>query len=97
MKVGKSTLAYRVALAIAQGLACLDRATTKTGVLIVAVEEHIRDIRRRLERFGMTAEMEIYVIADRGQARDLDKIRAFVQAKGIGLILIDSKAYRLDS
>jgi putative DNA primase/helicase len=90
MKVGKSTLAYRIALAIAQGLACLDRATTKTGVLILAVEEHIRDVRRRLERFSLTAEMEIYVIADRGQSRDLAKIREFVQAKGIGLILIDS-------
>lgn len=90
MKVGKSTLAYRIALAIAQGLACLDRATTKTGVLILAVEEHIRDIRRRLERFGMTPEMEIYVILDRGQARDLDKIREFVMAKNIGLVLIDS-------
>ena len=78
MKVGKSTLAYRVALAIAQGLVCLDRATTKKGVLILAVEEHIRDIRRRLERFGMTPEMEIYVIVDRGQGRDLDKIREFV-------------------
>jgi len=90
MKVGKSTLAYRVALAIVQGLFCLDRETKKTGVLILAVEEHIRDIRRRLERFGMTAGMEIYVIVDRDQARDLDKIREFVQAKGIGLILIDS-------
>ena len=90
MKVGKSTLAYRIALAIAQGIACLDRATTKTGILILAVEEHIRDVRRRLERFGMTAGMEIYVITDRDQARDLDKIREFVKAKAIGLVLIDS-------
>ncbi len=90
MKVGKSTLAYRVALAIVQGLVCLGRETTKTGVLILAVEEHLRDIRRRMERFGMTSDMDIYVIVDRGQARDLDKIREFIKAQNIGLILIDS-------
>ena len=40
MKVGKSTLAYPLAIAIAQGKPFLGYPTKQGGVLILAVEEH---------------------------------------------------------
>src|SRR5262245_49924574 len=51
-KVGKTTNAYELAVKVAQGLPYLGRTTTQGAVLIVAVEEHRRDIRKRLERLG---------------------------------------------
>src|SRR5215470_15046573 len=53
MKVGKSTFAYALAVALAQGRSFLGFTTQRAGVLILAVEEHERDVRLRLERFGM--------------------------------------------
>jgi hypothetical protein len=53
MKAGKSTFAYALAVAVAQGRPFLGFSTRRAGVLILAVEEHPRDVRLRLERFGM--------------------------------------------
>jgi AAA domain-containing protein len=94
MKVGKSTLVYALALAVAQGQAFLGYPTKQGGVLILAVEEHPRDVRRRLERFGMRPEDPIYV-----HAAPLDKspstvaaLKAHIVDKGIKLVILDTLA-----
>ena len=51
-KVGKSTLAYALAVKVTQGLPFLGRNTKRGGVLILALEEHSRDVRLRLKGFG---------------------------------------------
>src|SRR5262249_38894958 len=55
MKVGKSTFAYHLALAVAKGEPFLNGATKQGGVLILAVEEHRRDAKLRLGKFGLRA------------------------------------------
>ena len=61
MKVGKSTFAYALALAVARGQDFLGYSTKRGGVLILAVEEHQRDIVNRLLAFGMTRADAIHV------------------------------------
>jgi hypothetical protein len=47
-KLGKTTLAYECVVAVAAGNPFLDRATVHGKVLILAVEEHRRDVALRL-------------------------------------------------
>ena len=53
-KTGKSTFVYSMGISIAQGKPFLGKATMQGAVLILAVEEHRRDVIRRLRRFGAT-------------------------------------------
>lgn len=53
MKVGKTTFAYALAAAVAQGRPFLGFPTKRGGVLLLALEEHPRDVRLRLKRFGI--------------------------------------------
>ncbi len=51
-KVGKTTLAYALIIAVAKGQRFMGYQTRKGTVLLLAIEEHRRDIKRRLLRFG---------------------------------------------
>jgi len=92
MKIGKSTFSYKLAIAIAQGIPFLELETLKGGVLILAVEEHPRDVVRRLRRFGMRPEDPIYVHTGRLQNNEITikALRDFILEKGIILVLVDS-------
>ena len=92
MKVGKSELAYRFAISIAQGASFLNMTTTKTSVLILAVEEHPRDVKRRLRRLGMGKEDQIFVLTGnlKNSPACISDLRRFIQENGIGLVLIDT-------
>lgn len=92
MKVGKSELAYRLAVAVAQGTPFLGMATRRTGVLILAVEEHPRDVKRRLKRLGMDKEDRIFVHPGRLQnsRETISALRDFIKENDIGLVLIDT-------
>jgi bifunctional DNA primase/polymerase-like protein/AAA domain-containing protein/primase-like protein len=61
MKVGKSTFIYPLAMAVARGLPFLGYATTKGGVLVLALEENSRDVEMRLRKLGMTDQDPIYI------------------------------------
>jgi len=95
MKVGKSTFIYPLAVAIARGLPFLERQTKKGGVLILALEEHPRDVELRLRKLGMTPNDPIYIhsgpLSNNEQA--LRDIRSFIQEKRIRLVLLDSLPY----
>jgi hypothetical protein len=92
MKTGKSTLVYRMMVCIAQGIPFLSRQTEQGGVLVLAVEEHQRDIERRLRRFGMTQTDPIYVHI--GPVRDKSEIftelKNYIVEKKIVLMVVDS-------
>ena len=92
MKVGKSTLAYPLAVSVAQGLSFLGRQTKRGGVLILALEEHPRDVEDRLREVGMKEDDPIH--AHEGplpnNEKELQAIRSFIGEKNVSLILVDS-------
>ena len=88
-KVGKSTLAYALAVAIAQGQPFLDYPTMKARVLIAALEESQTSVTRRLRRFGLQPEDDLRVI---GPPFDVTEIRREVEEQGIRLVIIDTLA-----
>ncbi|MBI4240238.1 MAG: AAA family ATPase, partial [Candidatus Rokubacteria bacterium] len=92
MKVGKSTFAYALAVAVAQGRPFLGYPTRQGGVLILAVEEHPRDVKLRLQRFGMRPEDPIYVHAAPLESTrvTLHTLREFVLERGVSLVLLDT-------
>jgi len=98
MKVGKSTLAYPLVIAVARGEAFLDRSTKKGAVLILALEEHPRDVELRLRKLGMKTEDPIYIHSGplHNAQPELTAISSFIQANGITLVLIDSLPYWWD-
>jgi hypothetical protein len=93
-KVGKSTLAYQVAVAVAQDREFLGCQTHPGGVLIIVAEEREDDAMRRLREFGMTETDPIWLwtetVAD--TPADQPKIRQFITERGIALIIIDTFA-----
>ena len=62
-KVGKSTFARCLSLAVATGEPFLDCATTKGPVIYLALEEKRSEVRRHFADLGATGEEEIYIHA----------------------------------
>ena len=62
-KVGKSTFARCLSLAVATGEPFLDCATTKGPVIYLALEEKRGEVRRHFADLGATGEEEIYIHA----------------------------------
>ena len=91
-KVGKSTLIYELAVAVAHGWIFLGRNTKRGNVLILAVEEHRRDVKRRLRNLGVNQPDTIHVYA--GPLSDspdtIQAIAAFIKQHAIGLVIIDT-------
>lgn len=92
MKVGKSTFIYALAIAVARGDSFLRYPTQQGGVLVLALEEHPRDVRRHLEQFGMRPEDPIYVVTGQLQNNPdlLEEIERFIIKNNITLVIIDT-------
>ena len=92
MKTGKSTLASALALAVAQGKPFLGFPVQAGGVLVLALEEHPRDVGRRFSAFGWESGDPIWVQhrSLSNSAHTLKKIRAFLASHDIKLIMIDT-------
>jgi len=93
MKVGKSTFAYALAVAVAQGRPFLGFPTKQGGVLILAVEEHPRDVKLRLQqRFGMRAGDPLYVHTGplANDKATLEAIKDFISRNAISLVILDT-------
>lgn len=91
-KEGKTTLSYELAVKVARGEVFLGRQTRKGGVLILAVEEHGRDVRMRLRNLGAFGVGGLFVHVGPLQptATTLDNIAAFSKERGVKLILVDT-------
>jgi hypothetical protein len=91
-KEGKTTFCTEAAVKVALGLPFLGRQTKKSGVLILALEEHARDVVIRLQNLGATALEGLYV--HRGplepSADVFNGITAFAKEQAVRLILIDT-------
>lgn len=91
-KVGKTTLIYELAVAVAHGRMFLGRNTKRGNVLILAVEEHRRDVKRRLRNLGADQLDSIHVHA--GPLPDSPEtiyaMAAFIKEHAIVLVIIDT-------
>ena len=92
MKVGKSTFAYHLALAVAKGEPFLNGATKQGGVLILAVEEHRRDAKLRLGKFGLLPSdpIHLHVGPLDNTPATLAAVRTYIVQHGIVLLILDT-------
>ncbi len=91
-KEGKTTLSYELAVKVALGLPFLGRNTQKSAVLILALEEHAREVRMRLRNLGATELENIYVHVGplEPTATVINSIKTFAQDHAVRLILLDT-------
>jgi hypothetical protein len=93
-KEGKTTLAYELAAKVAQGQSFLGRTTQKGGVLIVAVEEHRRDVKARLANLGAEGIENLYVHVGplKPTPTFFAMLTTFIQDHEIRLVIVDTLA-----
>lgn len=91
-KVGKTTLIYELAVKIALGLPFLGRATRQCGVLVLALEEHRRDVSRRLRTLGAENLDNLHLVIGPLDADEATfaQIKRTVEERAIGLIIVDT-------
>ena len=87
-KTGKTTLAYHLADAVSEGRPFLGRASTKSPVLILAVEERRQDAANRARALGLGGDVYIHCGPLRTDA--IPAIASFVVEKRIGLVVVDT-------
>lgn len=92
MKVGKSTLMYAFVAAVARGEPFCGHPTSRTPVLVLAVEEHKREVVNRLIKFGVKPGDPVMVHVgplhpNSETYHDLDKT---VRENNIGLVVVDT-------
>ena len=87
-KTGKTTIAYHLASATSEGKPFLGQATTKSPVLVLAVEERRQDAANRVRALGLGE--NVYLHTGPLRADSIPTIAAFVVEKLIGLIIVDT-------
>jgi len=95
MKVGKSTFVAPLAVAIASGSPFMGYPTKGCPVAYIAIEEHVRDVVNRFDSFGAEAVRDnIYFHSAPVDptAAIYSQIKTFIQAKGVGLVILDTLA-----
>jgi hypothetical protein len=92
MRVGKTSLVYPLALAVARGHSFLGYPTLRGGVLILAVEEHRHDVVLRLRALGLQATDLVHVHLGRleNTPKVRNAMRAYITKHEIRLVLIDT-------
>ena len=93
-KEGKSTFCYELAVNVSKGQPFFSRQTRASGVLIIGLEEHPRDMRRRLRALGAEGgKLFMYGGTPLRPTPDtLEAIKEYVCTHDIRLILIDTLA-----
>lgn len=91
-KVGKTTNAYELAVKVAQGLPYLGRATCRGPVLILALEEHRREVKRRLRNLGADQIEDIHLhIGPLADSPDtIQQLKRYIRQHGIILVVLDT-------
>jgi hypothetical protein len=90
-KVGKSTLARNVALAVAQGVELLGLKVAKGEVIYLALEEREQDVQEDWRAMGVSAngDEELYVHAAPSPVEGLVRLTELVRERKPSLIVID--------
>lgn len=89
-KVGKSTFIAPLMLAVAKGKPFLDRPTTHTPVLYLAIEEHPRDVKARLLGWGRAKDDLLWIHEGLLFKSEMKAIEAFVLENKVGLVVLDT-------
>ncbi|MDR4467078.1 MAG: AAA family ATPase [Nitrospira sp.] len=91
-KVGKTILICELAVAIAHGRMFLGRNTKRGNVLILAVEEHRRDVKRRLRNLGVDHldAIHLHIGALTDSPDTLHAMTTFIKEHAIVLVIIDT-------
>jgi hypothetical protein len=92
MKEGKTTLFYALVGAMMREASFLGRATRRVPVLILAVEEHVRDIKAHLREAGIGPDDPVFVHAGPlPLTREaLGELALFIDSQQIGLVAVDT-------
>lgn len=88
-KVGKSTLARCLALAVAQGTDWLRCKTTQGTVFYLALEEKRAEVRKHFAAMGATADDPVKFFIAPSPTDGLQQLRAAAEQEKPGLIIID--------
>lgn len=91
-KVGKSTFIYPLSIAVARGEPFCGYQTTKSGVLILAVEEAKREAAGRAMGFGLNGDDPIWIHSGPllNTPATRDSLTQFIKENGIGLVFLDT-------
>lgn len=94
MKAGKTTLLYALLSRLLRGLPFLDRPTRPCNVLLMALEENRRDVKRRLLKFGVPADARLHVQFRNAPASagEWAELAEFVEQYEIELLILDTLA-----
>ncbi len=88
-KVGKSTFARNLALAVANGSDFLGRPTQQGPVIYLALEESNRRVREQFRRIGCTGEEPIYVHTGPAPLKLFEELYPFMESLKPVLVVID--------
>jgi hypothetical protein len=91
-KIGKSTTAYELAIKVAQGLPYLGRATGRGAVLLLALEEHRREIKQRLRDLGAAEfdNVHLHIGPLLDTPTTFHEIHGYIRQHGIVLVVVDT-------
>jgi hypothetical protein len=91
-KVGKTTLCYELGVKVAHGQSFLGRATQRSPVLFLSVEEHRREVKRRLRGLGadQLETLHIHTGPLDDSPSTLYTIKQFISEHGIKLVILDT-------
>jgi hypothetical protein len=88
-KVGKTTLAIGLSVAIARGEAFLGRGTKQVPVVYLALEEKKSEIQKRLSSMGVRDEPLIFHFG-LAPSKGTNEVDALVAETGAGLLVVDT-------
>jgi putative DNA primase/helicase len=93
-KMGKSTIIYQAGRAIAAGRMFLGRETEKGAVLILAPEEHPRDIKLRLKDLGCENCTDIFIHCQPTDPTPdfFNQLTRFITENSVTLVIVDTLA-----
>ena len=87
-KVGKTTLAFNLALAVAKGKDFLGRKTKQSAVVYLALEEKKSEIRKKLKSLADTPEGIRFHFGSAPE-KAIQEVRALIQETKAGLLVVD--------
>ena len=91
-EAGKSTLAHQLALAVANGVAFLDRATVKGHVLFWKNEESASDVREDLVRAGLVDAGKLTMILPEPKDNNIQVLTQGLTEHGSRLCIVETLA-----
>jgi len=87
-KVGKTTLALQLAVAVSRGDIFLGRKTRQANVVYLALEEHRDEVQKNLSKLGVTDE-PLYIHFGPAPARAMEEVEPLIKETGAKFLVID--------